>query len=663
MNRDKKEVEANECLPRITAGGKERVLSMRRDRVDFRDRMYVPSLIEVPPIRSVEEYKLSSVPILDQGQEGACTGFGLATVANYLLRTRNVLPDSTNVSERMLYEMAKRYDEWPGENYEGSSARGAMKGWHKHGVCTSQLWIYDQSQLDSVLTTERARDALKRPLGAYYRVNHKNLVALHSAITEVGILYAASLVHDGWSSVKEDGIIVRSDNIVGGHAFAIVGYDQHGFWIQNSWGTNWGKEGFGRISYADWLENAVDVWVARLGVPVFLSSRGVMSRPILNVRRKSHALVSSILRPHIISLGNNGRLYNKGRFATTEADLDLIIEDFVSTTSSWKKKRLVIYAHGGLVDEHEFVESAIKLKDVMLKQQIYPLFLSWHTDIKSTLADLLEDAIASSRSAGLLEELKELMLDRIDNSLEAIVRKPGKAIWDEMKENAVSATISESGGLRLLGSKLKSLSSKYEFDIHLVSHSAGSILQAYFAQLVASNTKVDVGPLQYEEGLSLPIKTCTLWAPACTTKLFKATYLPLVKSHQIENCVLFTMTDAAERRDTCKNIYNKSLLYLVSNSLEEKFCSISEIERECVGEPIMGMEKFINSDATLKACIDSPMPLVHIISNISKNGKEEILSTATHHGDFDSDQSTIKATKKIVIGGCKSESAISSMDE
>lgn len=29
--------------------------------------------------------------------------------------------------------MARRYGEWPGENYEGSSARGAMKGWHQHG--------------------------------------------------------------------------------------------------------------------------------------------------------------------------------------------------------------------------------------------------------------------------------------------------------------------------------------------------------------------------------------------------------------------------------------------------------------------------------------------------------------------------------------------------
>ncbi len=67
---------------------------------------------------------------------------GLATVAHYPLRTRWVKPDEIAVSPRMFYEMAKHYDEWPGENYSGSSARGAMKGWNKHGMCAESTWKY-----------------------------------------------------------------------------------------------------------------------------------------------------------------------------------------------------------------------------------------------------------------------------------------------------------------------------------------------------------------------------------------------------------------------------------------------------------------------------------------------------------------------------------------
>jgi len=237
--------------PKVRLG--RRTLDARPDTVDFRDRMFVPTLIEVPTTRPLAEYRRAGVPILDQGTEGACTGFGLATVIHYLLRTRRRVPDRHEVSPRMLYNMARRYDEWPGENYSGSSARGAMKGWHKHGVCSSLHWRYiefEQKQ-DRKLFAGRYEDALRRPLGAYFRVNHKDIIAMHAAMSEVGILYATAQVHAGWDDVGGDGIIkwTEETDIEGGHAFAIVAYDERGFWIQNSWADDWGKDGFARITY------------------------------------------------------------------------------------------------------------------------------------------------------------------------------------------------------------------------------------------------------------------------------------------------------------------------------------------------------------------------------------------------------------------------------
>src|SRR5664279_1744953 len=224
--------------PKHAAAGKKkktpvprRRLDARPDTLDFRDRMFEPSLIEVPTSRPLGQYRAAKVPILDQGQEGACTGFGLATVANYLLHRRRVVPDRVCVSPRMFYEMAKRYDEWPGEDYDGSSARGAMKGWNKHGVCTMACWEYDDASQKAKAFAQRWTDAARRPLGSYFRVNHTDLVAMHSAIAEAGVLYVTSSVHAGWDRVGRDGIIKQSATITGGHAFAIVAYDQHGFWI------------------------------------------------------------------------------------------------------------------------------------------------------------------------------------------------------------------------------------------------------------------------------------------------------------------------------------------------------------------------------------------------------------------------------------------------
>src|SRR5262249_11933923 len=117
----RKPSQAKRRTTKVTA----RHLDARPDTLDFRDRMFEATLIEVPTERPLARYLKVGVPILDQGRQGACTGFGLATVIHYLLRTRKVVPDRGEVSPWMLYEMARRYDDWPGERYEGSSARGA----------------------------------------------------------------------------------------------------------------------------------------------------------------------------------------------------------------------------------------------------------------------------------------------------------------------------------------------------------------------------------------------------------------------------------------------------------------------------------------------------------------------------------------------------------
>lgn len=75
------------------------------------------------------------------------------------------------------------------------------------------------------------------------------------------------MVHNGWQrGFVRSGVIGKSIEILGGHAFAIIGYNGDGFWVQNSWGENWGEGGTALWPYEDWLENGRDAWVLRLGV-------------------------------------------------------------------------------------------------------------------------------------------------------------------------------------------------------------------------------------------------------------------------------------------------------------------------------------------------------------------------------------------------------------
>jgi len=615
----------------------DRIKNARPDAMDFRDVMFVPTLIEVPTTRPLADYKKVKVPILDQGREGACTGFGLATVANYLLRVRRVVPDPVQVSARMLYENARRYDEWPGVNYDGSSARGAMKGWHKHGVCSERDWPYLLGPKDPKgLTDFRTSEALKRPLGAYSRVNHKDLIAMHAAITEVGILYATATVHTGWDKVGKDGVIEQSAAITGGHAFAIVAYDENGFWIQNSWSSSWGAGGFGRISYDDWLENGTDVWVARLGAPVVLRTAGAISQVHSTVSGMSAAYAFSDLRPHLVSVGNDGRLKPGGDYGTTELELERIfVEDMPRVMKNWPVKRLVLYAHGGLVSEQAAVQRISEYRPGLLASGVYPLAFIWHSDFWTTLRNILSDSVRRRRPEGFLDGAKDFLLDRVDDMLEPLARVlTGRAQWKEMKENAVMA--SEQGGAAwLVARHLANLVKKFpDLEINVVGHSAGSVFHGPLLRLLTQTHQ-------------LKVNSCTLWAPACTVPFFKSDYLPLIQSKAIDKFAAFVLTDRAENDDDCAKIYNRSLLYLVSNAFEDE----ARIPGFRDGWPILGMQKFINKDKALDSLFGGGQAEL-VLSPNSEPPASLRACTARSHGAFDDDQPCVQSTfARLVLPG------------
>lgn len=608
----------------VAIAGAERTLNARPDTLDFRDHMFVPTLVEVPTEIPLEKYLEAKVPVLDQGREGACTGFALATVAHYLLRTREVVPDEDEVSPQMLYELARRYDEWPGEDYSGSSARGAMKAWHQHGVCSRDLWPTG---------AERWKDAVRRPLGAYFRVNHRDLVAMHSAIAEARVLYATATVHSGWSAVGKDGAIpyTGGERFLGGHAFAIVGYDENGFWFQNSWGEDWGAKGFGQISYDDWLQHGTDVWVARLGAPVRLGSPRSTSSGFADAAQASRSYVYSDLRPHVVSIGNDGLLRPGGTYGTTRDEVERIInEDFRRITDGWGKRRIMLYAHGGLVAEESALQRIADYRARFLDLEVYPLAFIWHSDFWSTLKHILQDAFSRRRAEGVIGDAKDFMLDRLDDALEPLAGKlTGRLQWKEMKENATRATESKKGGVRQV---LQLLSKMDDVEIHVVGHSAGAVLHGPL-----------VTALTGEFGRT--VESCTLWAPACTTKFFDRHYAPAVQSQRVRRLAVYTLTDKAERDDHCANIYHKSLLYLVSHAFEDK---VRVPLFAPSGEPLLGMEKHLKRHDGFTELVQAGTADWVPAPNSNPDGPDA--SGCRSHGGFDDDDATVRGTLERILG-------------
>lgn len=390
------------------------------DRLDLRDRLYQPPVAVVPDL--VFEPK-TDIPVLDQKQTNACTGFALASVVCHLQQTAKRKQMDCCVSPYMLYSMARRYDEFPGDPDvdTGSSLRGAMKGWYKHGACSDRLWTSEIMPTDHVAkcSDDWWLDAVRRPLGAYYRIDTRSITDMHVALNEIGILYASAVCHSGW----DDGFSKRSQIkgghwaiphrkaslSDGGHAFAIVGYNQVGFIVHNSWGTDWGTKGLAVLPYGDWLDNAMDCWVAQLGVVTEQHLR-IAQSPTLRLESGKVQLAgeSSLRRreisPFIIDMENNGRLSNTGDFRTQDSDIEALVTHHLGMARmAWGLGKndpvdIAIYAHGGLTSEDDAGETAAQWIPALYEQKIFPIFLMWETDLWSTLTGRLEDIVKANRA-------------------------------------------------------------------------------------------------------------------------------------------------------------------------------------------------------------------------------------------------------------------------
>ncbi len=626
-----------------------RTLDAMPDRVDVRDWLYRPALNPLPST----VINCSLVPeILDQGSEGACTGFALAALIQFLRRQRKIR--SPEVSPRMLYEMARRYDEWPGESYEGSSARGAMKGWVAHGVCSRAAWP-DALRGYGHFTQDRANEARDVPGGAYFRVDHRNVRDMHAALADVGILYVTLMVHAGWNDPKSERkrinrewtlpTILREGRATDGHAVALVGYTRDGFIVQNSWGTDWGADGFALLPYEDYLLHSTDVWVAQVGVPIGIDLWSTQADPDATAgrQRAATAIPLAEIRPYTINVGNNGLLSDSGMYWTTEADVKrLFTESIPEAAKSWKKRRVMLYLHGGLNAEAAVAERVVAFRDVCLANEIYPIHIMWETGSKETLRSILNDYVtgADERASGWMSKFRDHLIEAKDRTFELTVSRPGTAMWNEMKENArlASERSDERGAIQIVVAQARqalaklSAADRHNWELHVVAHSAGSIFAAYaLEQLIR---------------LGVSFKSLSLMAPAITVQLFRERMLSHVRSRRCPHPSLFVLSDDGERDDDV-GPYGKSLLYLVSNAFEGR--------RDT---PLLGMQRFVQQlprQAT-------PDPVIERLFKQATGPWQSLViagaelgptseSKSDSHGGFDNDEWTMNAVLKRILGG------------
>ncbi|GLH73770.1 hypothetical protein GETHLI_22720 [Geothrix limicola] len=609
-----------------------RICNVVPDRLDLRDRLYQPP-VGILPGAVLPPGK--DLPVLNQNQTQACTGYALATVINQLLHGSPTLKPA---SPLMLYAMARRYDEFPGSTEDsGSSLRGALKGWYKHGVCKDSLWRTKRTDLIPIPEADPAKDwrreAAHRPMGAYYRLDTRSITDMQIALNEAKVLYASAHVHGGWEhptgsdpALGLKRIAYPTASTPDGHAFAILGYTSEGFVIQNSWGDDWGSHGLALLSYEDWLDNAMDCWVAQLGVVTQQHAdvreastlRGTATRTRLSADER---LRNREIDPFLIDMENNGRLSHSGDFMTTVEDLEALVGIHIpEARKRWKLDEdepidIALYAHGGLTGEDAAATTAARWIPALYSRKIFPIFFMWETDWLSTLKNRLEDLWRGQPmpTGSFKDDMQRFWNER----LERFFSGPGSLLWSEMKQNAQAISDSANSGAALLYKIFEQSAGmgRDKVRLHLIGHSAGAIVHCHLANRMAKN--------------GWQFGTVAFMAPAATTQLFKDSLLPHINSRKVGHYHQFHLSERTESQDsTCKALlgYSRSLLYLVSRAFEG--------QRKA---SILGLE----TDFNLLQPEFSP----GTFSVTTAPGPE---STSTTHGGFDEDEATMNTILDLI---------------
>jgi hypothetical protein len=628
------------------------------DVFDARDLEYRPRLDVLP--RSLDQRPKRAYVMTQEGS--SCTGHAVAAMVNAILWSQ---ADHTRVSPYMLYALARRYDEFEGDADAGSSLRGALKGWFYHGVLPEAEWptLTMAAEPDVDLDDRISALALERPLGAFYRVNTTRLDDLQSAITELrGIVVSAS-IHDGWHApeivtrplggrAQELHVIKRTDRsrAVGGHAFCLVGYNDIGFLVQNSWGTAWGDKGFATLPYDDWLESGYDAWVARPGVPSVVSQRvrskilggaaggGFVEAPGPNAQ---------VLATHVVNLGNDGRLSRTGRFTSSTSQIQGIFTAMRGAHQAWRSspRRIVLYAHGGLTSELTGLDIAQRQLGWWMRNHVYPVTFAWQTGVTETVQDELSDLVGRKVPTGVTFNLFE----QVDRVVEKTAKRTLRWIWDEMKENAAGASDplpddwrtrpdQEIPGASAFVAELSRYLAQdpdVPTEVHLVGHSAGANFLT--------------GVLRCLDAAGIPVESLTYLAGALRTDDWVRDVLPVIENGRVTRFTAFGLSATRELDDVCGAggvaVYRKSLLYLVSRALERP------IDRQATDVPLVGMARFadLEVDGRSFAGAVAALPDAHLVWAPSATPADR-RSDATSHGGFDDDSATMTSVLLRILG-------------
>ena len=197
-------------------------------------------------------------PVRDQLNCGSCWAFATAAaLESYTLIADNLPNQDENLSEQVMVSCSGA------GNCSGGYIEDASDYLRDVGLPLESCYSYTGGNGNCASACRNYQtDTFHIGSWSYAATTYPSVDAIKNALSAYGPLVTTMDVYDDFYYYSSGIYSYTSGRLQGGHAILIVGYNDAAqcFIVKNSWGTDWGENGYFRIAYSQLNSRAYFGW-------------------------------------------------------------------------------------------------------------------------------------------------------------------------------------------------------------------------------------------------------------------------------------------------------------------------------------------------------------------------------------------------------------------